>query len=122
MNRLKQLREERNLKQEDVAKLLHVEIAAISKYETGRVPLKDEYIKILSDYFNVSSDYLLGIADIRNPLLEIAQEVVERQKIRELGKEELIIGLSREEKGLLTEEDKEEITRFAEYVANRRKK
>ena len=66
MNRLKQLREEKDLKQEDIAKLLHVEIAAISKYETGRVQLKDEYIKILSNFFNVTSDYLLGITDIRN--------------------------------------------------------
>lgn len=67
MNRLKMLREERNLKQEDVANLLHVEIAAISKYETGRVPLKEEYIKILSNFFEVSSDYLLGLTDEKNP-------------------------------------------------------
>jgi transcriptional regulator with XRE-family HTH domain len=60
------LREERNLKQEDIANLLHVEIAAISKYETGRVPLKEEYIKILSNFFDVSSDYLLGLTDFRN--------------------------------------------------------
>ena len=63
MNRLKLLREERNLKQEDIANLLHLEIAAISKYETGRVPLKEEYIKILSNFFEVSSDYLLGLSD-----------------------------------------------------------
>lgn len=63
MNRLKLLREERNLKQEDIANLLHLEIAAISKYETGRVPLKEEYIKILSTFFEVSSDYLLGLSD-----------------------------------------------------------
>ena len=67
MNRLKMLREERNLKQEDIANLLHVEIAAISKYETGRVPLKEEYIKILSSFFEVSSDYLLGLTDEKNP-------------------------------------------------------
>ena len=67
MNRLKMLREEQNLKQEDIANLLHVEIAAISKYETGRVPLKEEYIKILSNFFEVSSDYLLGLTDFKSP-------------------------------------------------------
>lgn len=65
MNRIKMLREEANLKQEDIAKILHVEVAAVSKYETGRVPLKEEYIVILCDFFNVSSDYLLGLSAIR---------------------------------------------------------
>jgi len=66
MNRIKQLRTERNLTQESIAKVLNVEIAAISKYETERVPLKDEYIKKLANFFNVTSDYLLCISDIRN--------------------------------------------------------
>lgn len=62
MNRIRMLREERDLKQEDIAKILHVEVAAVSKYETGRVPLKEEYIVILCDFFDVSSDYLLGLS------------------------------------------------------------
>ena len=44
MNRIKQLREERDIKQRELAKLLGVEISAISKLELGRVPLRDEYI------------------------------------------------------------------------------
>lgn len=67
MNRIKQLRNEKNIKQEVLAKLLNLEIAGVSKLETGRVPLKDEYIIKLSEYFNVSTDYLLGKSDIRNP-------------------------------------------------------
>jgi transcriptional regulator with XRE-family HTH domain len=65
LNRIKLLREEFGLKQEDIAKILHVEVAAISKYETGRVPLKDEYIIILCNFFKVSSDYLLGLSNDR---------------------------------------------------------
>jgi transcriptional regulator with XRE-family HTH domain len=67
LNRIKQLRNEKNIKQEVLAKLLNLEVAGVSKLETGRVPLKDEYIIKLSEYFNVSTDYLLGKSDIRNP-------------------------------------------------------
>lgn len=67
MNRIKQLRNEMNINQDVLAKILGLEIAGISKLETGRVPLKDEYIIKLADYFNVSTDYLLGKSDIRNP-------------------------------------------------------
>lgn len=73
------LREERNLKQEDIANLLHVEIAAISKYETGRVPLKEEYIKILSNFFNVSSDYLLGLTDFKTSQDKKSEQTTDKE-------------------------------------------
>ena len=107
MHRLKQLREERKLKQEDIAKLLHVEIAAVSKYETGRVPLKDEYILILSNFFNVSTDYFLGLTDER------MHNGLEGNDLR--------IGLSREDEGILADEDKDKIREFAQFIANKRK-
>ncbi len=66
MNRIKFLRTEKNINQGVLAKVLGLEIAGISKLETGRVPLKDEYIIKLADYFDVSTDYLLGKSDIRN--------------------------------------------------------
>ena len=74
MNRIKQLRNERNINQDVLAKLLGLEVAGISKLETGRVPLKDDYIVKLAEYFNVSTDYLLGKSDIRNPEEQIKQE------------------------------------------------
>ena len=67
MNRIKQLRNEKNINQDVLAKLLGLEIAGISKLETERVPLKDEYIIKLAEYFDVSTDYLLGKSDVRNP-------------------------------------------------------
>lgn len=74
MNRIKQLRMEKDIKQDVLAKLLGLEVAGISKLETGRVPLKDEYIIKLADFFGVSTDYLLGKSDIRKPDAEIKQE------------------------------------------------
>ena len=70
MNRIKQLRNEKKINQDVLARLLGLEIAGISKLETERVPLKDEYIIKLAEYFNVSTDYLLGKSDIRNPKQE----------------------------------------------------
>ena len=67
MNRIKQLRNEKNIYQDTLAKLLGIEVAGVSKIETGRVPLKDEYIIKLADFFDVSTDYLLGKTDIRKP-------------------------------------------------------
>ena len=66
LNRIKQLRNELNIKQDVLAKFLNLEVAGISKLETGRVPLKDEYILRLADFFNVSTDYLLGKSTVRN--------------------------------------------------------
>ena len=66
MNRLKELRKEKNINQDVLAKILCMEVAGYSKLETERVPLKDEYILKLADFFNVSTDYLLGKSDLRN--------------------------------------------------------
>ena len=74
MNRIKQLRMEKDIKQDVLAKLLGLEVPGISKLETGRVPLKDEYIIKLADYFEVSTDYLLCKSDIRKTDAEIKQE------------------------------------------------
>jgi len=67
MNRLKILREEKNLFQSDLAKILNVSIAAYSFYESGKRDMGTDTVKKLADFFNVSTDYLLGISDIRNP-------------------------------------------------------
>ena len=73
MNRIKQLRNEKNINQDVLAKLLGLEIAGISKLETGRVPLKDEYIVKLAEYFGVSTDYILGKSDNRNSDVTISK-------------------------------------------------
>lgn len=66
LNRIKQLREENHTTQKDLARLLNMEVAGISKIETGRVPLKDRYIITLANYFNVSTDYLLCVSNNPN--------------------------------------------------------
>lgn len=58
--RLTQLRTNRQLRQRELAKSLHVSTSAISNYEQSlRYPDIDMLIRI-ADYFDVSTDYLLG--------------------------------------------------------------
>lgn len=66
MNRIKLLREEKNVYQKDLARLLGVSIPAINYYENEKRSM-DTYTAIkLADYFGVSVDYLLGKTDIKN--------------------------------------------------------
>ena len=61
--RLKELREEKGLLSKDFAKTMSVEPATITNWEKGnRFPKDDVLIKI-ADYFDCSTDYLLGRTD-----------------------------------------------------------
>jgi len=72
--RLKQLRLNLNLRQEDIAEVVNVHRATIGKYEANeRFPDKDILIT-LSKFFNVSIDYLLGLTDIREPINELIEK------------------------------------------------
>lgn len=61
--RMKDLREDHDLSQEDIAKVLQTTQEQVSKYETGRQMMGiDKYIK-LAKHYNVSLDYLTGLID-----------------------------------------------------------
>ena len=60
MNRIRNLREDRDLRQSDLAKAVGIDQRTISNYETGKSN-PDSYALIkLADFFNVSIDYLVG--------------------------------------------------------------
>ena len=67
MNRLRELRIERELLQSDIAKLINKSERTVGFYETGERDMNTETLAILANFFNVSIDYLLGKSDIRNP-------------------------------------------------------
>lgn len=67
MNRLKILRTEKEESLEKIAKYLNVTIQTISNYENEKRDMTPDTILKLADYFNVTTDYLLGKSDIRNP-------------------------------------------------------
>ena len=61
--RLKDLREDHDLTQQDIADLLKTTREQISKYETGKQMMGiDRYIR-LAQFYNVSIDYLAGLID-----------------------------------------------------------
>lgn len=68
MNRIKQLREEKAMSQTELGRILNVQGAAISKYESEKIPLTSDTLCTLADYFGVSIDYLCGRIDSRYPL------------------------------------------------------
>ena len=61
--RLKELRLENDLKQAELAKEVNISLSVISMYENGlRKPGMDAIIA-LSNYFKVTTDYILGLED-----------------------------------------------------------
>ena len=57
--RLIDLREERNLKQKDLASLLNIQQSAYSKYETGRVNVPTDNLAKIADFYNINIEYLM---------------------------------------------------------------
>lgn len=61
--RLRDLREDHDLKQITVAQMLHISQTGYSKYETGALDIPTHVLIQLARYYNVSIDYLLGETD-----------------------------------------------------------
>ncbi len=60
--RLKDLRNERGLTQEGLAKELNVDKSTIAKYETDKIEPSISMLKVIVKYFDVSADYMLGLS------------------------------------------------------------
>ena len=65
--RIRDLREDHDLKQRELAEYLKVFQTAYSKYELGYLKIPPEILCRLADYYNTSIDYLLGRTDEKNP-------------------------------------------------------
>ena len=67
ISRLKEIREDNDLYQKDVANILGVTQQQYNKYELGINAIPLEKINILADYYKTSIDYLIYRTDQRNP-------------------------------------------------------
>ena len=65
--RIRDLREDRDLKQEDLAKLLNCTQACYSNYENGKRDIPTETLRALADFYNVSIDFLLDRTNVKAP-------------------------------------------------------
>ncbi len=66
-NRLRDLREDKDLKQKDLADLLKIHQTTYSDYELGRLNIPVATLHILADFYKVSIDYLLGRTNKKDP-------------------------------------------------------
>ena len=67
-SRIKQLRENRGLIQEILASELRITQQMLSKYERDVLCIKVDVLKRIAEYFNVTTDYLLGVSEVKRDL------------------------------------------------------
>lgn len=65
--RLKELREDADIPQKELAAYLHVKQNTYSQYENGQRQLPIAILIALAKYYHVSTDYLLELTDIKKP-------------------------------------------------------
>ena len=67
MYRLRDLREDADLNQTQVAQFLGMSQTGYSKYETGENDIPTQVLIKLAGFYKTSTDYILGISDRRDP-------------------------------------------------------
>ena len=66
-NRFRDLREDRDLTQKDLAQMLKVHQTTYSDYELGQLNVPISVLHKLADFYSVSIDYLLGRTNVKKP-------------------------------------------------------
>lgn len=103
-NRLKQLREESNLTQLELAQKFNITSQTISQYERGIRTPDFNLLNSIADFFGVSVDYLLGRTDIKNY------------------EEDTIAAHTDDRTQNLSEEDKKQLNDFIDFLIAKSKK
>ena len=105
MNRIKFLRENLKLSQEELAEKLNLSKGIISLYEQEKRKQSLEILIKLSEIFNVSIDYIIGRTDLKNESIPIATSTKDNIDLSDV-----------------SNEDKEAIMRIIEIAKNKGKK
>lgn len=61
--RIKELREDMGISQNELARRTGISNASISRWENGIADIASDYLVVLCKFFGVSADYLLGLED-----------------------------------------------------------
>lgn len=67
MNRLRDLREDKDILQKDIAKILNTTQTNYSKYELEKIEIPNKVLIQLANFYNTSIDYILGITNETKP-------------------------------------------------------
>lgn len=133
--RLKTLRTDKQLTQEEVAIELGVSRSTLGMYETGKREPDFETLETIADFFNVDMNYLIGYSDDPHDWEKIGNELgihppkgykgsyedFVRYKVNERQYEEPNTLAAHFDGDEYTAEELEEIRQFAEFVKNKRK-
>ena len=65
--RIKELREDNDIKQKQIAELLGIQQNSYSQIENEKNTIQIDYLIKLADFYNTSTDYLLGLTDEKKP-------------------------------------------------------
>lgn len=76
--RLRQLRKEKNLTQDTLAKILFLNKSSISRYEKNNQMPENDLLQRIADYFYVSTDYLLGRSSEKDNTKKTMSEIPEK--------------------------------------------
>ena len=80
LRRLKDLREDNDLTQETISKMLKITRPQYSLYETGKRDMPIDLLSILAKFYNTSIDYIVGETDIINRYPENKKNVKSKKR------------------------------------------
>lgn len=63
--RIRELREDNNLKQQNIADYLHIAQRTYADYESGKTRIPVDRLLLLAQFYNVSMDYISGASSIK---------------------------------------------------------
>ena len=67
VDRIRSLREDNDINQLEIAKILNVGQKTYSDYETRKIRIPLDSVIILAKYYNVDMNYICGISDVKKP-------------------------------------------------------
>lgn len=91
-DRLKEIREERNLTQREVADALEVDRSTYAGWETGKDTIPLRRLNKLSDYYKISVDYMTGLSNVTSSyrVIDLDAKVI-GQNLKEFRKERNLV-------------------------------
>ena len=110
MNRIKALRKQNGIKQSDLAQLVRVRQTTISNWENEITELDRQSLFTIADYFNVTTDYLLGKSATPDPTLSIPEAL---KNVR--------VAFHRGEFEDLSQEEVDKLAEFAQFIKSQRR-
>lgn len=72
--RIKDIREDKDMTQSEIAELLHIRQNTFSQYENGVRGIPVEILKQLAIIFDTSTDYILGLTDEKKPYIRVKDD------------------------------------------------